>query len=64
MWGTYREVRAPERWIYTWQMDSPDMKLGETVVTVEFLDHGGETEVVLTHELFPNAEICEQHNQG
>ncbi len=64
VWGTYREVRAPERLVYTWQMDSPDIKLGETVVTVEFLDRGGETEVVLTHELYPNAEICEQHNQG
>ncbi len=64
VWGTYREVTPPERLVYTWQMDSPDMKLGETVVTVEFLDRGKETEVVLTHELFPNAEICEQHNQG
>ena len=40
------------------------MDMGETLVTVEFLDRGEETEVVLTHELFPNAEICEQHNQG
>ena len=62
--GVFREVNPPERLVYTWQMDSSDMKLGETVVTVEFLDRGGETEVVLTHELFPNAEICEQHNQG
>ncbi len=62
--GTYREVQPPVRLVFTWAWESPEMDMGETLVTVEFLDRGEETEVVLTHELFPNAEICEQHNQG
>lgn len=64
VWGTYREVRPPERLVYTWTVEKPDMNMGETVVTVEFLDRGKETEVVLRHELFPNAEVREEHKQG
>ena len=34
------------------------------LVTVEFREMGTSTEVMLKHELFPNAESREQHNQG
>ena len=61
--GTYREVRAPERLAFTWAWeDSPDMP--ETLVTVEFHDRGGETEVVVIHERFPNEAAREEHNKG
>jgi hypothetical protein len=33
-------------------------------VTVEFFDRGDATEVVLTHELFPDAELAAKHNEG
>jgi uncharacterized protein YndB with AHSA1/START domain len=62
--GVYREVSPPERLVYTWLWERQDVDFGETLVTVEFLDRGGETEVVLTHELFPNAEERDRHNQG
>ena len=46
--GTYLHVVPPEKLVFTWsngtQQDS------ETVVTLEFLDHGSVTEVVLTHK--------------
>lgn len=61
--GVYREVRPPERLVYTWSWEE-DPAMGETVVTVEFLDRGASTEVVLTHDLFPNAEARAQHEQG
>ncbi len=38
--------------------------MGETLVTVEFNDLDGSTEVVLTHELFPNAEAKSSHEEG
>jgi uncharacterized protein YndB with AHSA1/START domain len=61
--GVYREVRAPQRLIYTWSWEGqPEM--GETLVTVEFLDRAGSTEVVLTHELFPTEKIRDDHNNG
>ncbi|HEX9842261.1 MAG TPA: SRPBCC domain-containing protein [bacterium] len=60
--GTYREISPPERLVYTWQWEGGEM--GETLVTVEFRDLGGETEVVLVHELFPAADVRDLHNEG
>ncbi len=33
-------------------------------MTLEFRDLGGSTEVTLTHEHFPNAEVRDKHNEG
>jgi uncharacterized protein YndB with AHSA1/START domain len=59
--GTFREVRAPERLVFTWRWaeDSP-----QTLVTVEFRDLGGKTEVTLTHEALPTAESRQKHEHG
>jgi uncharacterized protein YndB with AHSA1/START domain len=35
----------------------------DTIVTVEFLDHGESTELVLTHERFPDAATRDNHNK-
>jgi len=37
---------------------------GETLVTVEFLDRGGRTDVVLIHERFPNEAVRDRHESG
>ena len=37
---------------------------GETLVTVEFHDVGGATEVVLTHEYFPDTNMRDEHSNG
>lgn len=48
---------------YTWRWESqPEM--GETLVTVEFLDRAGATEVVLLHELFPSEPARDDHDKG
>ena len=36
----------------------------ETLVTVEFRDLGGSTEIVLIHERFSNLEEREKHSHG
>jgi uncharacterized protein YndB with AHSA1/START domain len=59
--GVFREIRPPERLVYTWQWEGDP---GETLVTVEFRDLGARTEVVLTHERFPDAEAVERHTDG
>jgi uncharacterized protein YndB with AHSA1/START domain len=61
--GTYREVRRPERVVYTWQWET-EPELGDTLVTVEFHDRGGSTEIVLTHELFPSEKARQEHERG
>ena len=64
--GTYHEVQPPERLVYTWLHDWGDGKKSEdeTLVTVEFLDQGEKTEVVLTHERFATQQACEEHQNG
>jgi uncharacterized protein YndB with AHSA1/START domain len=62
--GVYREVVAPERLVYTWRWELASMDVGETLVTVDFVDLGGATEVRLTHALFPTSESCANHGRG
>jgi uncharacterized protein YndB with AHSA1/START domain/predicted enzyme related to lactoylglutathione lyase len=63
--GVYREVKRPTRLVYTWGWtDSPLGDIGETVVTVDFVDVNGSTEVRLRHEGFPGAELRDQHSHG
>jgi len=62
--GVYREIERPLRLCYTWQWEEGGHDAGETLVTVEFNDIGGSTEIVLTHELFPTSDAKEAHEQG
>ena len=62
--GTYREVEEPSRLVYTWDWREADNAVGETVVTVEFNEVDGGTEVVLVHEGFPSTEARDAHNEG
>jgi uncharacterized protein YndB with AHSA1/START domain len=60
--GVYREIDPPNKLVFTWSWEGGDMN--DTLVTVEFLDRGATTELVLTHELFPNDEARKQHAAG
>ena len=68
--GTYREVLPMERLVYTWVWENDseegdsDFRPAETLVTVEFRDVGDKTEVVLTHEFFPDDDMKDQHGHG
>ena len=62
--GVYREVDRPHRLRYTWQWEEEEHDVGETLVTVDFTKAGDATEVTITHELFPNGEAKEAHEQG
>jgi uncharacterized protein YndB with AHSA1/START domain len=65
--GEYTEVRRPERLAYTWTWEGdPELMSGSerTLVVVDFVEDGGETEVVLTHSGFAGAHIRELHAEG
>jgi uncharacterized protein YndB with AHSA1/START domain len=62
--GIYREVRPPERLVFTWRWEKVDMNFGESQVTLEFHERGPVTEVTLRHENLPTTEVCEIHRQG
>jgi uncharacterized protein YndB with AHSA1/START domain len=53
--GTYLQIVPPEKLVYTWSGGAAQ-SLG-TVVTLDFLDHGPVTEVVLTHEGLSTPEL-------
>ena len=63
VYGEYREINPPKRLVFTWAWESW-LESEETLVTVEFLERGGETELILTHQRFPNAEVREKHRKG
>jgi uncharacterized protein YndB with AHSA1/START domain len=62
--GIYREIEPPRRLVYTWNWEEEEHDVGETLVTVEFNDLGGSTEIILTHERFPNLEAKSSHEEG
>ncbi len=61
--GTYREIKPPERVVFTFQWEGKGLK-EEMLVTLEFHEKGDATELVLVHELFPDAEARDNHSQG
>ncbi len=63
--GTYREVRAPERLSMTWRWeeDKPEDEY-DSLLTLEFNELDGGTELVLTHEQFASVETRGRHEEG
>jgi uncharacterized protein YndB with AHSA1/START domain len=63
--GRYREVTPPAKLIYTWQWEgNPELAIGTSLVTVEFIPAGNSTEIHLTHEKLPNVESRDNHQRG
>ena len=66
--GVYREVTPPEKLVFTWKWeaasDGSEWVPPETLVTIEFFDRGESTDIRLTHELFPDENMRDEHNQG
>jgi uncharacterized protein YndB with AHSA1/START domain len=61
--GTYREIKPPEKIVFTWRWEK-DPAARESLVTVEFLDLGPSTEILLTHVQLPDAEQRDKHAHG
>ncbi len=69
--GEFREVKEPERLVYTWdwEKDGSGEEFGEvegktSLVTVDFLKRGDRTEIVLMHSRFASVESRDSHAQG
>jgi uncharacterized protein YndB with AHSA1/START domain len=69
--GIYREVRPPERLVFTWafEKDGSGEEFGEVeppemLVTLEFKARGKQTELILMHETFASVESRDRHEQG
>jgi uncharacterized protein YndB with AHSA1/START domain len=62
--GRFIEIDAPRRLVCTWRWSSAPETKDDTVITIEFQDRGGSTEVVLRHDRFPDVNMRNQHEQG
>jgi uncharacterized protein YndB with AHSA1/START domain len=60
--GTYVQIDPPRKLVFTWM--GPLTNHVNTLVTVELNPHGGETELLLTHERLPTPEMHVGHTKG
>jgi uncharacterized protein YndB with AHSA1/START domain len=62
--GRFLEVRPPERLRFTWRWEGAFEQMPETIVTIDFIEFAGGTELTLRHENFAEADIRRQHRSG
>jgi uncharacterized protein YndB with AHSA1/START domain len=60
--GQYREVKAPERLVFTWKWEGAPM--ADTLVTIELRASGADTEIVLIHSRFATESERQRHGEG
>ncbi len=59
--GIYQVVEPNAKLVFTWTQEGNE---GTTLVTVEFLPRGSESELVLTHERFTKADVAQRYQSG
>jgi uncharacterized protein YndB with AHSA1/START domain len=62
--GVYQEIVPGERLVFTWNWEQGPPFGSNTLVTVEFRDAAGGTELVLIHEKFESEQAREEHTKG
>jgi uncharacterized protein YndB with AHSA1/START domain len=66
--GTFKEVQPDHRVAFTWNWLGEDGKPRhpdtDTLVTIDLVERGGETELTLTHTGFQNEDQQSRHNGG
>ncbi|MDZ7690946.1 MAG: SRPBCC domain-containing protein [Balneolaceae bacterium] len=58
--GEYKEIVPNEKLVFTWNSKA----VQDTLVTITLTEVKKNTEVTLTHEFLPNAEMKENHTKG
>ena len=63
--GEYRELVPGKRVVFTWKWDDDEAwENYDSVVSVDFADRDGGTELTLTHVKLPSEESRDRHNHG
>jgi uncharacterized protein YndB with AHSA1/START domain len=63
--GEYREIRRPDRLVYSWAWEEDEGRIGHSsTVTVEFIGDEERTTVVLVHSDFTSEESRDRHRGG
>ena len=63
--GVFHEIRPPEflKYSWCWEEDTPEEE-HDTMLTIEFIDLGKESELVLIHENLKSEESVQGHTHG
>jgi uncharacterized protein YndB with AHSA1/START domain len=63
--GEYREVRRPQRLVYSWSWEQDGQEPAHvSTVTVEFRSEGELTTVLLEHTGLPSSDSSDRHSHG
>lgn len=67
--GTYTLINRPTRLAFTWLLENQSCEGAEdlyceTLVTLDFVEKGSKTELIVTHEGLPTKQSAESHNFG
>jgi uncharacterized protein YndB with AHSA1/START domain len=60
--GTYQVVEPPAKLSFTWSGGNTGSEI--TLVTVEFIAQGAESELVITHEQFTKGDLAQRYEMG
>jgi uncharacterized protein YndB with AHSA1/START domain len=60
----HHEVLPPAKLVFSWAWEAPQPDPSETLVTIELHEIRGETEIIITHEHFPEPTAQERHTIG
>ena len=64
VFGTFKEIVPNKKLVFSWTNDSDEFPAHDTIVTVEFIDRSGKTEVVVRHTNFAVAHSVPGHSTG
>jgi uncharacterized protein YndB with AHSA1/START domain len=62
--GTYKEIAANKKLAFTWSSDFPECATTDSLVSVQFIDNGDSTEIILDHTKFDNEKAAAGHTEG
>jgi uncharacterized protein YndB with AHSA1/START domain len=62
--GIYQEIVAGERLVFTWNWEAGPPYGSNTLVTIDFRDAAGGTEIILVHERFDSQQARDEHMKG
>jgi uncharacterized protein YndB with AHSA1/START domain len=62
--GEYRLIEEPSKLVFTWRWEAAPQDSPSTLVTIEFQQLSGGTELILRHESFETEEQRDNHLAG
>lgn len=63
--GIYQKIDIPTELLFSWVWEEPDEHAGvSTIVHIQFIDRGANTEMILTHDKLSTPENKERHALG